>query len=144
MNGRHCPLISELELGRGKLLLASLGKDGECDKTFHLIGANEGKDKFVIGRSKRADVQVSDQFVSKLHALIRHTDKGFTLADMNSKYGTLVLLRGKQELHKDKDLSVQVNSSVVTLGIKEKNIFATHSNPNAEKHPKNEESAKDS
>eukprot|EP00826_Nyctotherus_ovalis_P053548 TRINITY_DN6980_c0_g1_i18.p1 TRINITY_DN6980_c0_g1~~TRINITY_DN6980_c0_g1_i18.p1 ORF type:complete len:166 (-),score=17.22 TRINITY_DN6980_c0_g1_i18:83-580(-) len=131
VSGRHYSLLGDLEVGRGKLLLAILGKEGECNKTFYLIGANEGKDKFVIGRSKKADVQVSDRFVSRLHALIKHTDKGFALTDMNSKYGTLVLLRRKQELHKDENLSVQVNNSIVTLGVKEKNVPIMHCNPNA-------------
>jgi len=114
------------------LLLSSLSQE---DKVFHLIKPDEMKRTFLLGRSHAADIILNSKYASRSHAQITYTNKGFVLSDMNSKFGTLVLLCGKQELHKEHNLSVQVNSSIITLGIKEKRInntqqtssFTTHS-----------------
>eukprot|EP00826_Nyctotherus_ovalis_P037936 TRINITY_DN3507_c0_g1_i7.p1 TRINITY_DN3507_c0_g1~~TRINITY_DN3507_c0_g1_i7.p1 ORF type:complete len:116 (+),score=26.02 TRINITY_DN3507_c0_g1_i7:28-348(+) len=62
-----------------------------------------------------------------------YSNRKFRLADMDSKFGTLVLLHGKQELHKEKNLSVQVGNRIITLGIKDKSKVATHCKAHAGK-----------
>ncbi len=61
-----------------------------------------------------------------MHATVRYTPKGFVLEDymqnsdpkLRSKFGTLLLLRGKQELPAC-GLTVQVNQTMVIFNIKE-------------------------
>ena len=49
-----------------------------------------GRSGLVLGRSRDCDVVVDDPNVSRRHAEIRHTDEGWTVADMGSTNGTLV------------------------------------------------------
>jgi pSer/pThr/pTyr-binding forkhead associated (FHA) protein len=47
-----------------------------------------------LGRGHDADVRVTDISVSRFHALIRKSQKGyFILEDNHSKFGTLALVR---------------------------------------------------
>jgi pSer/pThr/pTyr-binding forkhead associated (FHA) protein len=119
VNEARYSLFDDLELEGENLLLSSLNQN---DKVFHLIKPDEIGRTFLLGRSHTADIRLNNKYTSRAHAQIIYTGKGFVLSDMNSKYGTLVLLCGKQQLYKERNLSVQVNSSIITLGIKEKRI----------------------
>jgi pSer/pThr/pTyr-binding forkhead associated (FHA) protein len=56
----------------------------------NLIQTNEIK----LGRGHDADVRVTDISVSRLHALLKKTTKGyFVLEDNHSKFGTLALVK---------------------------------------------------
>ena len=46
------------------------------------------KPTIVIGRDADSDVQIDDRQVSRRHAEIAHTEKGYVLRDMGSKNGT--------------------------------------------------------
>jgi len=55
-----------------------------------MLNVNEIK----LGRGHDADVRVTDISVSRLHAVLKKTQKGyFILEDNRSKFGTLVMVR---------------------------------------------------
>ncbi len=99
------------------LLLCSLSKDREFAQTVHVLRPGSDKQAFVLGRSHEVDVRINDNSVSRVHARVRSTAKGFVLEDSASKFGTLVLLRGRQELSAS-GTSVQVGRTIVTLAVK--------------------------
>lgn len=56
----------------------------------NMLNTNEIK----LGRGHDADVRVTDISVSRLHAHLKKTEKGyFVLEDNHSKFGTLVMVR---------------------------------------------------
>jgi pSer/pThr/pTyr-binding forkhead associated (FHA) protein len=46
-----------------------------------------------IGRAHEAEIRINDISVSRNHALIKLVDNEVYLADLKSKFGTLVLLQ---------------------------------------------------
>lgn len=133
VNDVHYPLFEGLDMDGENLLLCSVSRDGEYAKVFHLIRPDETRGRFTLGRSHSVDIRLKNQYVSRMHAQIVYCHREFRLTDMNSKFGTLVLLRGRQELYREKNLSVQVGSRIITLGIKDRSKIATHCEPHAEK-----------
>lgn len=125
----HHLLLDELESNKKALMLFSVNQDKQFDRVFHILKPDPEKSHFSLGRSHNADVRLHNGFVSRIHAQISYKDeKGFMIEDENSKFGTLILLHGKQELSKVNDISVQVNSSIITVGIKEKHCQMIDSN----------------
>lgn len=52
-----------------------------------------------MGRGHDADVRVTDISVSRFHAIVKKTQKGyFYLEDNHSKFGTLALVRNPVQL----------------------------------------------
>ena len=70
---------------------------------IHLIMPDNDKQLFKLGRGHESDVRVSDISVSRCHALIKfNKDTGrYYLEDNLSKFGTLVLAKGKIDLDVD-------------------------------------------
>ncbi len=61
-------------------------------QTGMLIGARWTieKDVIYIGRSEECDYVIDDRQVSRKHAVIKHTEKGYVIEDLESKNGTFV------------------------------------------------------
>ena len=60
---------------------------------------------FTIGRNPTNDIQFTDASISREHAFLIWSNRQLFLYDNNSKYGTLMLLRGRvpiKEIHGDK------------------------------------------
>jgi pSer/pThr/pTyr-binding forkhead associated (FHA) protein len=68
------------------------------------------KDVVSIGRSKRNDLVLADQWLSRNHAEIRKSNGSFTIADLESRNGTYV---NGQRIDGTIPLS---NTDVITLG----------------------------
>lgn len=76
-------------------LVAERGGGLESGERFDLIGG------LSIGRSKDADVQISDRYASGIHARVFSREGRFVVEDMNSTNGTLLngaTLHGEAEL----------------------------------------------
>jgi hypothetical protein len=76
-------------------LVAQRGGGLESGERFDLIGG------LSIGRSKDADVQISDRYASGLHVRVFSREGRFVAEDMNSTNGTLLngaTLQGEAEL----------------------------------------------
>ncbi len=65
-------------------LIVERGGGLERDQRFDLIGG------LSIGRSKDADVQISDRYASSIHARVFERGGRFYVEDMNSTNGTLL------------------------------------------------------
>jgi predicted component of type VI protein secretion system len=62
-------------------------------KVIHVVNMLAA-DQVKIGRGHDVDVRITDISVSRLHAVVRRTEKGyFYLQDNKSKFGTLSLAR---------------------------------------------------
>ena len=79
-------------------------RDGETLQDIELVGT-----RVLIGRSELSDIFLTDQFISKQHALIIWNDDSIVLIDLNSSNGTFVNSRR---------IKTQVlrNNDVVSLG----------------------------
>ncbi len=94
--GFHSPAgFAEPPRGTDAWLIAERGGGLERDQRFDLIGG------LSIGRSKDADVQISDRYASGIHARVFERGGHFYVEDMNSTNGTLLngaTLNGEAEL----------------------------------------------
>lgn len=82
---------------------------------IHIVPIVPGK-PIRIGRSKEAEVILSDISVSRTHALLELSDGGVRLVDLSSKFGTLVQLP-ERIFHPvgSSPLRVQIGSSLVEI-----------------------------
>lgn len=113
-------LLFDIEESQGPVLIMySLNRDKEYSQVLHILRPNPSKSQFRLGRSHEADVKINDNSVSRFHSHILLTSKGFVLEDNLSKFGTLVLLHGKQELAPETGFSVQIKRTVITFAVKE-------------------------
>jgi hypothetical protein len=94
--GFHAPAgFAEAPRGTDAWLIALRGGGLERDQRFDLIGG------LSIGRSKDADVQISDRYASSIHARVFERGGRFYVEDMNSTNGTLLngaTLNGEAEM----------------------------------------------
>ena len=116
------------------LMLYSLSKDKQYSQVVHILKPNESKEQFSLGRSHEADVKINDNTVSRFHAQITWTAKGFVLEDNVSKFGTLMLLHGKQELAATTGLSVQIKRTIMTFVVKEESKGESEKADNRKEH----------
>jgi hypothetical protein len=105
------------------MTISSLAKEKHNARSIYVLTPRSTQTRFKIGRSHEADLKVNDISVSRIHAVISYTEHGFTLEDNDSKFGTLVLLHGKQELSIGQQLSLQVNKAVLTFAIKSSRLL---------------------
>lgn len=69
-------------------------------KTIHVVSFKEddvkNKDamEFVVGRDNNVQIRITDISVSRAHASISYHEGEFYVRDIDSKFGTLVLLQG--------------------------------------------------
>jgi hypothetical protein len=101
------PAFSEAPRGVDGWLVVERGGGLEQGERFDLIGG------LSIGRSKEADVQISDRYASSLHARVFSREGRFYVEDMNSTNGTLLngaTLQGEAELV-DRD-TIQIGDTI--------------------------------
>ena len=103
------------------LQLETVLKDKNFSRATHVLLADSTKPSFKLGRGHDADLKIGDISVSRIHAQISVTPKGFILEDNTSKFGTLLLLpSGPHEIDSVNGLSVQIGRSMITFSIKQK------------------------
>ena len=80
-----------------------VSRDGEIIQHFAAV---EGR--LLLGRAELCDVQLSDQFISKFHALLIWNDDTVVIVDLNSSNGTTVNSRvvNTQVLHNDDVIAI--------------------------------------
>ena len=117
--------LAEVELpsNANYLLLESSSTGKVFSRTMHLLLPNESKTLFKFGRSHESDVRIADVSVSRSHAKIIMTEKGFTIEDNISKFGTLLLLNDKpNEINPNNGLSVQIGRTMITFSLRQKDL----------------------
>lgn len=92
--------------------------DGQTrTRGLHVISLAEKA--LVLGRSRESDVRIADVSISRCHATIRYENGQILLQDHDSKFGTLVAMRGPQQLQASKPLSLQVGRTLLSLSLAE-------------------------
>jgi hypothetical protein len=101
------------------LLLETLSKDKNFARIAHVLLPDASKLVFKLGRGHDSDVKVSDISVSRVHAQITMTPKGFILEDVNSKFGTLYLMQGEpKEVELINGMTTQIGRTILTVNVR--------------------------
>lgn len=110
------------------LQLETFCKDKNFARVVHVLLPDPSKLSFKIGRGHEADVKISDISVSRVHAQISMTPKGFLLEDNSSKFGTLLLLPSvPQEIDATNGLAIQISRTILAFSVKQNdNIVKTN------------------
>eukprot|EP00826_Nyctotherus_ovalis_P057228 TRINITY_DN7817_c0_g3_i1.p2 TRINITY_DN7817_c0_g3~~TRINITY_DN7817_c0_g3_i1.p2 ORF type:complete len:148 (-),score=25.32 TRINITY_DN7817_c0_g3_i1:112-555(-) len=88
-------------------------------KFIYIATVAPGKKEFKLGRGHDTDIKLGDISVSRLHALIVVTEKGFVLKDNGSKFGTLLLMPSEpQRIPAASELALQIGNTALTLSLK--------------------------
>lgn len=101
------------------IVLESLPLDKNSSRMVHVLQVTDSKQEFNLGRGHESEVRVNDISVSRLHASIRYSEGGFFIKDNKSKFGSLVLARGKFYLNLDATQAMQVGRSVLSFTLRE-------------------------
>ncbi len=73
----------------------------------------------MIGRGNESELRVNDISVSRRHAMLKlKKDDGFYLADNNSKFGTVVLVRHKLSLSPNYQKAVQIGRTIINFCVR--------------------------
>ncbi len=80
-----------------------------------------------IGRGHQCDIRVTDISVSRVHALVQLVNNRFVIFDNESKFGTLVKVRGHTTIEASKK-AFQVGRTVLTFKMKKYRTSTTAEN----------------
>ncbi|TNV74236.1 hypothetical protein FGO68_gene11599 [Halteria grandinella] len=84
-------------------------------KVIHVVDMSKCEEA-KIGRGNDVDVRITDISVSRLHALIKKTPKGyFFVQDNKSKFGTLTLIRSPIMLHPTEPNFIQAGRTMLEM-----------------------------
>lgn len=87
-------------------------------KTIYIINFDT-KNRITIGRSRDTDLRIKDVSVSRIHSAINLTDnKTITIKDLNSKFGTIVLLQNKKMPIYTIPLTIQYRKHLISMWMK--------------------------
>ena len=76
--------------------------DKNMSRNIHLLQVTPERTEFTLGRSKDSQVRINDISISRIHALVKYKEDGFYIEDNDSKFGTIMLLKDKHRLFKNK------------------------------------------
>ena len=88
------------------MVMESLPLEKNTTRTIHVMGFNEQKTQFTMGRGHESEVRINDISVSRCHAMIKYRPEGIFIEDNKSKFGTLVLLKENHLLELEKTSAV--------------------------------------
>jgi pSer/pThr/pTyr-binding forkhead associated (FHA) protein len=99
--------------------LETVSGDKAFAKVIHIASVTEEKKQFKLGRGRESDIKLGDISVSRLHALITVSSRGFLLQDNNSKFGTLLLIPPEpQRISAINGLSLQIGKTALKFSLK--------------------------
>lgn len=99
--------------------LETVSGDKSFSKVIHIAKVTADKKQFKLGRGRESDIKLGDISVSRLHAIITTTPRGFVLQDNNSKFGTLLLMPSEPlKIPAEKGLSLQIGKTTLKLALK--------------------------
>lgn len=107
--------------GEGDFIqLETITENKAYSRVIYNVQMNEEKPQIKLGRGHDSDLRIEDISVSRVHALIKKTSKGYLLQDNGSKFGTLYLLPpGPQEILATEGLFIQFGRTTLGLTVKE-------------------------
>lgn len=94
-------------------------------KNWYIVHLDRKTEEIKFGRANYSDVRMSCISVSRDHAVLRINDKGqFYLEDLNSKFGTLILLNRHIKLIPETTIAIQYNNLLVYFKVKRKIVLS--------------------
>jgi len=100
------------------MILESLNqmKENNNMKSIHVItleeNDNEDNNKIIMGRGHHSDVRINDISVSRSHAFITYEKGKIRIRDLNSKFGSLVLIKNDLKILEDK-MQLQIGRTYI-------------------------------
>ena len=130
VKGQQVPLIDIPKPDNNFIIIENLARDRQSCRIFHVISSLYNN-LLKIGRGHDCNIRINDISVSRCHAFIKMENGLFYLEDNNSKFGTLILVKGGLILNPDANLSVQIGRTVISFAIKTKitQLSNTQKNP---------------
>ena len=96
------------------IVLEDLRTAGQVAKGVHVVGMSD-EQRCRFGRAQACEVVLSDVSVARFHASIRLSKGAYYLEDLDSKFGTAVLLRNQLLLQAGGAVTMQSDAVVVTI-----------------------------
>lgn len=101
------------------IILESLSSEKKnTSRTIHIVLIKTDQTVFSLGRGHDSELRINDISVSRKHANLEYKGGVFTLTDLKSKFGTLVLISHKVEINEQSSKTFQIGRTVVTLKAK--------------------------
>eukprot|EP00340_Litonotus_pictus_P004504 CAMPEP_0170523848 /NCGR_PEP_ID=MMETSP0209-20121228/9284_1 /TAXON_ID=665100 ORGANISM="Litonotus pictus, Strain P1" /NCGR_SAMPLE_ID=MMETSP0209 /ASSEMBLY_ACC=CAM_ASM_000301 /LENGTH=659 /DNA_ID=CAMNT_0010812179 /DNA_START=291 /DNA_END=2270 /DNA_ORIENTATION=- len=101
--------------GENYLILEGFNWESKETKNWYLVHLDKPSDCIHFGRANYSDVRMSCISVSRDHAYLRLSSEGkFYLEDLNSKFGTLILLKDSLSIIPNHKLVVQYNNLLMS------------------------------
>lgn len=116
INGSYIDLLAvDLPNNKNYILLEGFYWEVRDTKNWYIIHLDNEDKKILFGRGNLCDVRMSCISVSREHAEIRQSEDGrFTIEDLNSKFGSLILVKNKVRIIPYKRFSIQYNNCMIS------------------------------
>lgn len=118
LEGRVVELVEMNKPDTPYLILEDERSDFTQGRGLHVISLLENS-SVRMGRGHESDLRIPDISVSRCHAIVQLTREGFFITDNRSKFGTLLLARKPVRVRTHDPISIQVNRTVLTFGLRE-------------------------
>jgi len=76
------------------------------------------KKEIIIGRNSEADLILTDSSISRPHAKVNYINNCFYINDLNSKFGTKILINNPTQLFSESPNCFQFGRSLLFISIK--------------------------
>ena len=101
-------------------------------KGLHIMSLSKSRPSVLVGRGHDADVRINDISVSRVHGVLRLVQgtvngvkkQQIVLEDKQSKFGSLIAVKGPIPLEPGVPVSIQSGRTVTTISIKKPNILS--------------------
>ena len=106
-----------------------------------IIKSEESNSTFTIGRYNESDIRLVDNTISRIHSILTVVNNKLYIKDMNSKFGTGILLQNNNNFHfcDENPISFQFGRSIITFcQYNKQNCFSKCFNKSNNKNENNE------
>lgn len=118
VNGRTIELVS-IEYPTTPYLVLEDSRPDRLHESYglHILSLKPGE-SLLVGRSYESDVKLNDVSVSRTHALVRFSNNVFCIEDLNSKFGTLLLMGEGITLTGREEVVLQASRCLLNFTVK--------------------------
>ena len=88
-------------------MLEALVKEKNEQRLIFIINF-KNRTEFQVGRQNDSDIRINDITVSRHHAMLKLINENIYIEDLNSKFGTMILVQNEIQLLPFKNISFQV------------------------------------
>ena len=96
--------------------LETLTNEKHSKKYIYNVNLISDNSIVYIGRANDSDIKLNDATISRIHSCIHVVEGRLFIRDLNSKYGTSVILQNKQfNLYDEKSVTLQFGRTLLTF-----------------------------